>query len=176
MKYEHKAIIDRASKEGLSPCELASELLVHDLLNSALGQMRGHAVAFKNMSEQQQDAAIQEMQDEFKKAVDTAVRIIASRGTATVRMNLKKELDQLLHDGAKKGRAAIYAEGEEAASFTLPKGEHAAPAWANDFLPLRSTPLTAPAKRKAPGAPSPVRPGAATRAMAGLLKCRPVPT
>lgn len=90
MKYEHKAIIDRAAKENLTPAELASELLVHDLLNSALGQMRGHAVAFKNMSEQQQDAAIAAMQDEFKKAVGTAVRIIAGAGTATVRMKLKK--------------------------------------------------------------------------------------
>lgn len=90
MKYEHKAIIDKAKQDGLAPSELASELLVHDLLNSALGQMRGHAVAFKNMSEQQQDAAIATMQEEFKKAVGTAVRIIAGAGTATVRMKLKK--------------------------------------------------------------------------------------
>jgi DNA segregation ATPase FtsK/SpoIIIE-like protein len=90
MKYEHKAIIDKAKQEGLAPSELASELLVHDLLNSALGVIRGHAVAFKNMSEQQQDAAIQTMQDEFKKAVGTAIRIIASAGTKTVRMQLKK--------------------------------------------------------------------------------------
>ena len=90
MKLEQKAIIDRAKREGLAPSELASELLTHDLLNSALGVIRGHAVAFKNMSEQQQDAAIQVMQDEFTKAVNTAVRIISSAGTKTVRMKLKK--------------------------------------------------------------------------------------
>jgi len=90
MKMEHKAIIDRAAREGLSPSELAGELLVHDLLTSALGQVRGHAVAFKNMSEQQQDAAIFTMQEEFKKAVDLAIRIIAGAGTKTVRMQLKK--------------------------------------------------------------------------------------
>lgn len=90
MKAEHNAIIQSAARKGLAPSEVAAELLTHDLLNSMLGQMRGHAVAFKNMSEQQQDAAIQTMQEEVKKAVDTAVRIIASAGTKTVRMKLKK--------------------------------------------------------------------------------------
>lgn len=90
MNAEQKAVISRASRDGLAPSEIAAELLTHDLLNSMLGQMRSHAVAFKNMSEQQQDAAIQTMQDEVKKAVDTAVRIIASAGTKTVRMKLKK--------------------------------------------------------------------------------------
>lgn len=90
MKADQKAIIQSAQRKGLAPSEVAAELLTHDLLNSALSQMRSHAVAFKNMSEQQQDACIQTMQDELKKAVDTAVRIIASAGTKTVRMKLKK--------------------------------------------------------------------------------------
>lgn len=90
MKYEHKAIIERATRDGLPPHEIAAELLTHDLLNAALAQIKGHAVAFKNMSEQQQDAAIANMQDEFKKAVDSAVRTIAGAGTKTVRMTLKK--------------------------------------------------------------------------------------
>ena len=90
MNVEQKAIIQRAKREDLAPSELAAELLTHDLLNSALVQMRQHAVAFKNMSEQQQDACIQAMQDEFKKAVDSAVRIIAGAGSKVVRMKLKK--------------------------------------------------------------------------------------
>lgn len=90
MKADQKAIIQAAQRKGLAPSEVAAELLTHDLLNSALNQLRGHAVAFKNLSEQQQDAAIETMQQDFKKAVDTAVRIIASAGTKTVRMKLKK--------------------------------------------------------------------------------------
>ena len=42
------------------------------------------------MSQQQQDEAISTMQDEFKKAVDNAVRIIAGAGSKVVRMKLKK--------------------------------------------------------------------------------------
>lgn len=90
MNVEQKAIIQRAKREDLAPSELAAELLTHDLLSSALSQMKQHAVAFKNMSEQQQDACIQDMQDEFKKAVDSAVRIIAGAGSKVVRMKLKK--------------------------------------------------------------------------------------
>lgn len=41
------------------------------------------------------------------------------------RVSLKKELDQLLHDDAAKGRVTIsYDEGEGTAEFRLPKGEH----------------------------------------------------
>jgi DNA segregation ATPase FtsK/SpoIIIE-like protein/uncharacterized protein YbjQ (UPF0145 family) len=90
MNVEQKAVIARATREGLAPSELAAELLTHDLLNSAIGVIRGHAVAFKNMSQQQQDEAISTMQDEFKKAVDNAVRIIAGAGSKVVRMKLKK--------------------------------------------------------------------------------------
>lgn len=90
MKAEQKAVIARAQREGLAPSELAAELLTHDLMTSALGVIRGHAVAFKNMSQQQQDEAIRSMEDEFKKAVDNAVRIIAGAGSKVVRMKLKK--------------------------------------------------------------------------------------
>lgn len=90
MKLEQKAVIARAQREGLAPSEIAAELLTHDLVNSALAQMRGHSVAFKNMSEQQQDATIHAMQADFKAAVDNAVRIISGAGTKTVRMKLKK--------------------------------------------------------------------------------------
>lgn len=90
MKLEQKAVIARAQREGLAPSEIAAELLTHDLVNSALAQMRGHSVAFKNMSEQQQDATIHAMQTDFKAAVDNAVRIISGAGTKTVRMKLKK--------------------------------------------------------------------------------------
>lgn len=89
MKIQHKAILQRAAKEGLKPMELAHELLGHDLLELMLGQMRSHAVAFKNMSEIQQDSAIQQMTDGLKDAIETAVQVICSQNTKTVRMTLK---------------------------------------------------------------------------------------
>lgn len=54
------------------------------------------------------------------------------------RVSLKKELDQLLHDDAAKGRITIsYNEGESTAEFRLPKGEHHADEFAGmQFLPF----------------------------------------
>jgi ribosomal protein S25 len=90
MKIDQKAVLARAEREGLTPSEVAAELLTHDLVSSALSVIRGHAVAFKNMSQQQQDDAIQQLADDTKKAVDNAVRIIAGAGSKVVRMKLKK--------------------------------------------------------------------------------------
>jgi uncharacterized coiled-coil protein SlyX len=52
------------------------------------------------------------------------------------RVNKKKDLDQLLHDGAKKGRAAVFADGELLGEMKLPKGEHVAPEINAEFLAL----------------------------------------
>lgn len=53
------------------------------------------------------------------------------------RVSLKKDLGQLVHDGAKKGIVVIGMDGGQSASFKLPKGEHEAPAVeAAEFLPL----------------------------------------
>ena len=56
------------------------------------------------------------------------------------RVDKKKDLGELLHDGAKKGRIALSLGEDAAASFTLPKGEHvgldgALPAGAEQYLP-----------------------------------------
>jgi len=90
MKLEQKAIIDAAAREGKFPMEMAKELLGHDLLQTMLNSMRGHAVAFKNMSQQQQDAAIEIMRKDVEAAVDTAVRLISSQAVNTIRVKLKK--------------------------------------------------------------------------------------
>lgn len=45
---------------------------------------------------------------------------------APMRVKLKKELGQLLHDGGEKGRVTIYGDGGDTlGEFRLPKGEHA---------------------------------------------------
>lgn len=61
---------------------------------------------------------------------------MAMLGTPS-RVSLKKELDQLLHDDAAKGRVTIsYDEGEGTAEFRLPKGEHHADEFPGmQFLP-----------------------------------------
>ena len=53
------------------------------------------------------------------------------------RVSLKKNLGQLVHDGAKKGIVTIGMPGDQSAIFKLPKGDHDAPAIeAAEFLPL----------------------------------------
>lgn len=89
MTRDQKSIIQRAKRDGLLPMQLAEELMAHDLLELMLDQMKSHAVAFKNMSEIQQDSAIATMQEGLKDAIKTAMAIISSGATKTVRMSLK---------------------------------------------------------------------------------------
>lgn len=89
MRPEHKAIIARANKESLQPSEIASELLLHDLVQACINQLSKHEVGFRKMSEKQQDAAISELQSELKASTLLAARLIAGANTATVEMTLK---------------------------------------------------------------------------------------
>lgn len=64
------------------------------------------------------------------------------------RVSKKNQLGQILHDGAKKGRATVFSGEEVIGQFTLPKGEFSGPELANaDYLPL----LIDPAKFAAMG-------------------------
>lgn len=89
MKEAHKAIMARAAKEGLLPSELASELVVHDLVNAARAQMSRYEVGYNKMTEKQQDTVLAELQDNFKGTAEIIGRILASAGTASVRMTCK---------------------------------------------------------------------------------------
>lgn len=89
MKAEHKAIISRARKDGLQPSEVASELLLHDLVQASINQLSKHEVGFRKMSEKQQDVVIAELQAELKASALLAARLIAGANTATVEMTLK---------------------------------------------------------------------------------------
>ena len=107
MKLEHKAIIAAANRDGKLPMEVAKELLAHDLLQSMVTSIGGHAVAFNKMSQQQQDAVIHDMQRDLTAAIDMGVRIIASQNTRTVRMKLKSVAI------GKKWKIVGEAEGDE---------------------------------------------------------------
>jgi len=89
MKAEHKAVIARARKDGMQPSEIASELLLHDLVQASINQLSKHEVGFRKMSEKQQDAVISELQQELKASALLAARLIAGGATATVEMTLK---------------------------------------------------------------------------------------
>jgi DNA segregation ATPase FtsK/SpoIIIE-like protein len=107
MKLEHKAIIAAANRDGKLPMEVAKELLAHDLLQSMVTSIGGHAVAFNKMSQQQQDAVIHDMQRDLTAAIDMGIRIIASQNTRTVRMKLKSVAI------GKKWKIVGEAEGDE---------------------------------------------------------------
>lgn len=89
MKEAHKAIMARAAKEGLLPSELAAELVVHDLVNAARAQMSRYEVGYNKMTEKQQDTVLAELQDNFKGTAEIIGRILASAGTASVKMTCK---------------------------------------------------------------------------------------
>lgn len=88
MKREHAAIIAKARRDGLKPVELAHELMGYTLVESMRDCIASHAVAYKNMSQVQQDSCIQQMTEAVKEAIDLAIQTIASAGTRTVRMDL----------------------------------------------------------------------------------------
>lgn len=90
MKYEHRAIIDSAAREGKLPSELAQELLGHDLLKAMVTAISKPAVPFSKMSEQQQEGVIEDLKTELLPAISTAIGIIVSRNSHAVRMKLKK--------------------------------------------------------------------------------------
>lgn len=53
------------------------------------------------------------------------------------RVTKKNQLGQMLHDGAKKGRAAVFGGAEVLGQYLLPKGEFTAPEIAGaEYLPL----------------------------------------
>jgi len=89
MKAEHKAVIARARKDGMQPSEIASELLLHDMVQASINQLSKHEVGFRKMPEKQQDVIIAELQAELKASALLAARLIAGASTATVEMTLK---------------------------------------------------------------------------------------
>ena len=88
MKREHAAIVARARRDGLKPVELANELMGYTLLESMRDCIASHAVAYKNMSQIQQDSCVQQMTEAVKESIDLCIQVIASAGTRTVRMDL----------------------------------------------------------------------------------------
>lgn len=90
MKTEHKEAIDRARLHGVLPSVLANELMVHDLVNASLFELRNIHTPYSKLNEGQQQEVINRITDTVKDVVSTAVAIISSRNVITIPCKMKQ--------------------------------------------------------------------------------------
>lgn len=90
MKAEHKEFIDRAYLHGVSPMVLAHELMVHDLVEAALFELRNIKLPFTRLGEDDQQEVIDRITEKASDVVRSAVAIIASRGATTIELTMKE--------------------------------------------------------------------------------------
>lgn len=118
MNAQQRAVVAAAKKDGLSPMEIAAELMNHDITEVVLGLMRKREVAFNKLSEKDQDAVIAEVGSELKKITATAARVINSQGIEAVRATMKS----LKIDG--KLTATMVIDGDEPNRHVLTDKTH----------------------------------------------------
>lgn len=118
MNASQRAVVAAAKKDGLSPMEMAAELMNHDITEVVLGLMRKREVAFNKLSEKDQDAVISEIGSELKKITATAARVINSQGIEAVRATMKS----LKIDG--KLTATMVIDGDEPNRHVLTDKTH----------------------------------------------------
>lgn len=90
MKAEHKEFIDRAYLHGVPPMVLAHELMVHDLVEAALFELRNIKTPFLRLGEDDQQEVIDRITEKASDVVRSAVSIIASRGATTIELTMKE--------------------------------------------------------------------------------------
>lgn len=90
MKAEHKEFIDRAYLHGVTPMVLAHELMVHDLVEAALFELRNIKMPFTRLGEDDQQEVIDRITSKASDVVRSAVGIIASRGATTIELTMKE--------------------------------------------------------------------------------------
>ncbi len=90
MKAEHKEFIDRAYLHGVSPMVLAHELMVHDLVEAALFELRNIKMPFLRLGEDDQQEVIDRITEKASDVVRSAVSIIAARGATTIELTMKE--------------------------------------------------------------------------------------
>lgn len=118
MNSAQRAVVAAAKKDGLSPMEVAAELMNHDITEVILGLMRKREVAFNKLGEKEQDAVIAEIGAELKKITATAARVINSQGVECVQAKMKS----LKIDG--KLTATMVIEGDEPNRHVLTDKTH----------------------------------------------------
>lgn len=90
MKTEHKAIIDRAKLLDTPPSVLAHELLVHDLVNAGLFELKNLHSPYSKLNEGQQQEVIDRLSEAATEAVHNAIAIISSRNVSTIEVTMKE--------------------------------------------------------------------------------------
>ncbi|HDS0925502.1 TPA: DNA translocase FtsK [Pseudomonas putida] len=84
MKVEHREAIERAKLHGTPSMSLAHELMVHDLVEAALFELRNIKVPFGRLGEDDQQEVIDRITKQAEEVVWTAVGIISSRSVCTI--------------------------------------------------------------------------------------------
>lgn len=84
MKVEHKEAIDCARRHGIYPMHFAHELMVHDLAEAALFELRNIKVPFGRLGEDDQQEVIERITKQAEEAVSAAISIISSRSVDTI--------------------------------------------------------------------------------------------
>ncbi|EKT4522762.1 DNA translocase FtsK [Pseudomonas putida] len=84
MKVEHREAIERAKLHGVEPMVFAHQLLVHDLTNAVLFELRNVKVPFERLGEDDQQEVIERITKTVSEAATTAVSIISSRSVDTI--------------------------------------------------------------------------------------------
>ncbi|NVZ61227.1 DNA translocase FtsK [Pseudomonas gingeri] len=84
MKIEHLDAIENAKLHGVMPSVLAHELLVRDLVEAAMFELKNIAAPFSKLNEGQQQEVIDRITEKAENAVMTAVCIISSRIVDTI--------------------------------------------------------------------------------------------
>lgn len=84
MKVEHREAIERAKLHGIPSMSFAHELMVHDLVEAALFELRNIKVPFGRLGEDDQQEVIDRITKQAEEVVWTAVGIISSRSVCTI--------------------------------------------------------------------------------------------
>lgn len=90
MKPEHKAIIDRAKGMDVPASYIAHELLVFDLVESGLFELKNLHSPYSKLNEGQQQEVIERLTEAAEKAVHNAIAIISSRNVSTIEVTMKE--------------------------------------------------------------------------------------
>lgn len=84
MKVEHREAIERARLHGVEPMVFAHQLLVHDLVEAAIFELRNNKMPFGRLGEDDQQEVIDRVTKAASDAATTAVSIISSRSVDTI--------------------------------------------------------------------------------------------
>ena len=88
MKTEHRDIIERAKLAGFEPSMLAHELLVHDLVNMVLFEVKNIHSPWSKLNEGCQQEVIDRATKSATEAAHTAINIISSRNVEVVEVKV----------------------------------------------------------------------------------------